>query len=144
MSADPHGLLADVHPDLAKVILATAQRPVAFIVVYGVRTPGAEAEAVASGHSETLHSRHLEQPHEGGKSCAVDVCVVGPNGAPDWRVADAKGGAFGQVAAQIQAAADELHIPIEWGGAAVGAWTPGVASTFHDWGHFQLPWAQYP
>ena len=144
MSVDPHNLLAQVHPDLAKVIAAAAQAPVRFVVVYGIRTAAAEAQAVASGHSTTLHSRHLAQAGEGGKSCAVDICVVGTDGALDWTVADAKGGAFGQVARQIQAAADAAGVLIEWGGAAVGAWAPGVVSTFHDWGHFQLPWAQYP
>jgi peptidoglycan L-alanyl-D-glutamate endopeptidase CwlK len=143
MSVDPHGYLAAVHPDLAKVILATAQEPVPFMVVYGLRTLAAEQAAVASGHSETLHSRHLPQAGEHGQGCAIDFCVL-KDGALDWTVADAEGGAFGQVARQIQAAADKLGVPIEWGGAKVGAWTPGVVSTFHDWGHVQLPWAQYP
>ena len=144
MSVDPHGYLADVHPDLAAVVNSAAQGPIAFVVVYGIRTAAAEAQAVATGHSQTTHSRHLPQLGEGGKSCAIDFCVVGPNGALDWTVSDAQGGAFGQVAKQLQEAADALKIPIQWGGAAVGAWTPGVVSTFHDWGHVQLPWGQYP
>lgn len=143
MSVDPHGYLAHVHPDLARVINAAAQSPVSFVVVYGIRTASAEAEAVATGHSLTMHSRHLAQPGEHNLSCAIDFCVV-VNGALDWTVSNAQGGAFGEAAKQIQAAADELKIPIQWGGAAVGAWTPGVVSTFHDWGHVQLPWEQYP
>ncbi|HWF01533.1 MAG TPA: hypothetical protein VG248_17155 [Caulobacteraceae bacterium] len=141
---DPHGHLAQVHPDLAKVIRVAAQAPKAFVVVYGIRTEAAEAQAVASGHSQTMHSRHLPQPGQHELSCAVDVCVLGGHGALDWTVADTSGGAFGEVARQIQHAADALGIPIEWGGATVGAWEPGVVSTYHDWGHFQLPWAQYP
>ncbi len=144
MSLDPHGLLADVHPDLVKVLNAAAQTPVAFQIVYGLRSPEAEVKALATGHSQTLHSRHLAQAREGGKACAIDFCVVGAGGQLDWTVADADGGAFGKVAAQIQHAADLLGIPIEYGGAKVGAWAPGVVSTFHDWGHVQLPWAQYP
>lgn len=140
---DPHGYLANVHPDLARVVRAAAQSPVPFIVVYGLRTEAAEAQAVATGHSQTLHSRHLPQAGEHGLSCAIDFCVVGADGALDWRVGDANGGAFGQVAQQIQHAADILGIPIEWGGAKVGAWVPGVVSTFHDWGHVQLPWKEY-
>jgi peptidoglycan L-alanyl-D-glutamate endopeptidase CwlK len=132
---DPHGYLSRVHPDLARVVNAAAQTPQPFVVVYGIRTEAAEAAAVASGHSETLHSRHLAQAGEGGLSCAVDLCALG---------SDAGGGAFALIAAQIQHAADALGVPIEWGGAAVGAWTPGVVSTFHDWGHFQLPWGAYP
>jgi peptidoglycan L-alanyl-D-glutamate endopeptidase CwlK len=145
MSAvDPHDLLAQVHPDLAKVINAAAQAPIRFQVVYGLRTAAAEAGAVASGHSTTMHSRHLADARYDGQSCAVDICVVDANGQLDWTVATPLGGAFGAAAEQIQDAADKLGIPIEWGGAAVGAWTPGVVSTFHDWGHYQLPWAQYP
>jgi peptidoglycan L-alanyl-D-glutamate endopeptidase CwlK len=143
MSVDPHGYLDQVHPDLKLVVLSAAQEPVTFQVVYGLRSEAAEAAAVASGHSTTLHSRHLPQAGEHGLSCAIDFCVV-VDGALDWTVADANGGAFGQVAKQIQAAADARNIPIEWGGAKVGAWTPGVVSTFHDWGHVQLPWVQYP
>lgn len=139
---DPHNLLSAVHPDLAKVLRATAQTPVAFQIVFGVRTQAQEAQAVASGHSHTMHSRHLAEAD--GLSRAIDFCVIGAAGKLDWTVSDAKGGAFGQVAAQIQHAADMLGVPIQWGGAAVGAWTPGVVSTFHDWGHVQLPWKQYP
>jgi peptidoglycan LD-endopeptidase CwlK len=143
-NVDPHDLLAQVHPDLAKVVRAAAQTPATFQVVYGLRTAGAEAAAVASGRSKTLHSRHLAQAGEKDLSCAVDFCVIGADGALDWTVADASGGAFGQAAAQLQHAADALGIPIEWGGAKVGAWTPGAVSTFPDWGHVQLPWEQYP
>ena len=141
---DPHGYLAGVHPDLAKVIRAAAQTPTPFVVVYGLRTPGAEAQAVASGHSKTLHSRHLEQLAENNLACAVDVCALGAGGNLDWTVSDAKGGAFARIASQIEHAAALLGVPIQWGGADVGAWTPGVVSAFHDWGHFQLPWAEYP
>lgn len=141
---DPHDLLAGVHPDLARVARVAAQTPVAFQVVFGLRTAAQEALAVATGHSQTTHSRHLAQPGQEGLACAIDVCVIGSGGALDWTVGDAQGGAFNAVAAQLQHAADTLGIPIQWGGAMVGAWRPGVVSTFHDWGHFQLPWSQYP
>jgi peptidoglycan L-alanyl-D-glutamate endopeptidase CwlK len=144
MNVDPHGFLDQAHPDLAEVVRTAAQAPVAFVVVYGLRTPAAEAEAVASGHSQTLHSRHLAQAGEHGLACAIDFCVVDAGGDLDWTVADAAGGKFGQVAQQLQHAADALGVPIEWGGAAVGAWVPGEISHFHDWGHVQLPWARYP
>ncbi len=142
MDARSEAMLAHVHPDLCKVIRAAAQSPQPFEVVYGIRTEAAEQQAVASGHSTTLHSRHLPQSHENMLACAVDVAAL-----LDGKVSFAPGReaeVFGQIAKQIQAAADELKIPIQWGGAPVGAWTPGVVSTFHDWGHFQLPWAQYP
>jgi peptidoglycan L-alanyl-D-glutamate endopeptidase CwlK len=129
-----------VHPDLVKVLRAAAQTPQAFEVVYGLRTLAAEAEAVATGHSKTLHSRHL--PNAAGLSCAVDVAAL-----IDGKVSFAPGHEeffFGAIAAQVKAAAAKLEVPIQWGGDHVGAWTPGVVSTFRDWGHFQLPWLQYP
>lgn len=144
INVDPHNLLDDVHPDLAKVIRAAPQTPIGFVVDYGIRTMAEEQAAIESGHSDTLHSRHLPQLHENGKSCAVDVYVEGAEGQPDWTVADANGGKYGLVAQQIKLAAATLGIPIEWGGDKVGAWTPGVISNFRDWGHFQLPWEQYP
>jgi peptidoglycan L-alanyl-D-glutamate endopeptidase CwlK len=39
------------------------------------------------------------------------------------------------IARAMKAAADQLDIPLEWG----GDW-----KALKDWGHFQLPWAQYP
>jgi len=142
VTVDPHNLLIHVHPDLVKVINSAAQSPQPFIVVYGIRTEAAEQAAVASGHSRTLHSRHLPQSHEHLLSCAVDVAAV-TNGVVNFAPGH-EASVFGQIAKQIQAAADTLKVPIQWGGAAIGAWIPGVPSHFRDWGHFQLPWAQYP
>jgi len=51
---------------------------------------------------------------------------------------------FAAIAAQVLAASHTLEIPLQWGGSKVGAWTPGVISHFRDWGHFQLPWKEYP
>lgn len=134
--------LAHVHSDLAKVIRAAAQSPQSFEVTYGIRTEAAEHAAVASGHSQTTHSRHLPQSHENMRACAVDVAALiggavsfAPGREPE---------VFGQIAAQIKAAAKSLNIPIQWGGDAIGAWVPGVVSHFRDWGHFQLPWGSYP
>ena len=132
--------LEQVHPDLVKVILAAAQTPQPFTVVYGIRTLEAEAKAVASGHSKTMHSRHL--PNKQGLACAVDVAALIAG-----KISFAPGHeetVFGQIAEQILAAAKELKVPLMWGGAKIGAWTPGVVSHFRDWGHFQLPWEQYP
>lgn len=143
-------VLAHVHPDLARVIRNSAQVPQPFAVILGKRTISAEEAALASGHSATLHSRHLpdhtyataEDPD--GVSCAVDVdCLV--NGTVDPKFAKGKEQiVFGQIAKQVQASADELGIPIQWGGAAIGAWTPGKPSHFRDFDHFQLTWAAYP
>lgn len=140
MSLDPHNYLAAVHPDLCKVVEAAAQTPQPFVVIYGLRSAAEEAALVASHHSQTMHSRHLANAQ--GFACAVDVAAL-----VDGVVNFAKGHeaeVFGQIASQIKDAAAALNIPIQWGGQAVGAWTPGVVSTFRDWDHFQLPWKEYP
>lgn len=142
MDARSETSLAHVHPDLCRVMRAAAQHPQPFVVVYGIRTEQAERQAVASSHSQTTHSRHLPQDHERLQACAVDVAaLVGGklSFAPGHEQA-----VFGQIAGQVKAAAQQLGVPIQWGGDPVGAWAPGVVSHFRDWGHFQLPWAEYP
>lgn len=120
--------LEHVHPDLVKVIRLTDLRhQSAFVVIQGLRTLAQEKTNVATGHSETLHSRHL--PNKDGVACAVDVMAT-PNGHPSW---DAE--AYKPIATMIEAVGTYLYIPIEWG----GDWT-----TLKDWGHFQLPWKEYP
>jgi peptidoglycan L-alanyl-D-glutamate endopeptidase CwlK len=136
--------LTHVHPDLAKVCRAAAQTPQPWRICYGIRTLAAEQQAVATGHSQTLHSRHLPDPNFGGVAMAVDVVNVLSNGNadPTW----AKGNesdVFGQIADQIQKASDDLGIDLQWGGDPVGAWRDGEVSHFRDWGHFQLNPASY-
>ena len=130
MSVDPHGLLAKVEPDLAKIINSAADGT--FIVVYGVRTVAAERQAVESGHSTTMHSRHLPDKH--GLSAAVDLAAIDTAGHIDWANGhEAK--VYGAIATKVKASAASFGIPIEWG----GDW-----HSFKDWGHFQLPWKDYP
>lgn len=124
---DPHNLLLHVHPDLVKVIVAASQGAQKFQVVQGLRTLAQEAEAVASGHSTTMHSRHL--PNAEGLSCAVDVAAL-TNSHIDWNSAR-----YPRINEQVQSAARSLGIPVEWG---------GLWKHLKDLGHFQLPWAQYP
>ena len=135
MTMDPRseGNLLHVHPDLCRVIRAAAQTPQPFIVTYGIRTQAAEALAVASGHSTTMHSRHLPQSHEHLLSCAVDVAAI--EGGKVSFAPRHEEAVFGQIAAQIKAAAAALNIPVEWG----GDW-----KAFKDFGHFQLSWSAYP
>lgn len=140
MDSLSEGHLVKVHPDLVKVIRAAAQSPQPFCVVYGLRTVEAQRQAVATGHSKTMKSRHL--PNAKGFACAVDTAAL-IDGKVSWAPGHEEA-VFGHIAQQIQAAADALKVPIQWGGAKVGAWTPGVVSTFRDFGHFQLPWKQYP
>lgn len=132
--------MVGLHPDLIEVLRAAPQAPQPFIVILGLRTPQMEAKLVAAHKSQTAHSRHL--PNSQGFGCAADVmALIDGHGsfAPghEERV-------FGQICDQILSAAGKLHIPIQWGGAKVGAWTPGRVSNFRDWDHFQLPWKEYP
>lgn len=135
--------LHGVHPALVSIIEKAAQEPKPFIVVYGMRTPQAEAEAIKTGHSQTMHSRHL--PNNQGLACAVDLAAIDAEGAVDW-AAGREAEVYGAIALQIKAAADELGLgaALEWGGDPVGAWEPGEVSHFRDWGHFQLSWQAYP
>lgn len=141
---DPHGLLHDVHPDLRRVLEAAEQAPQPFQVTCGLRSLASERQAVATGHSRTLHSRHLPVARYGGVACAVDVVCLSPSGGLDWAVADAHGGIYGQAAQQVMIAALKAAVKLQWGGQVVGAWVDGEASHFRDWGHFQLDPSAYP
>lgn len=118
--------LAQVHPDLVKVIRAASQAQ-PFIVIHGIRTAAEEAANVAKGVSQTLHSRHL--PNEDGFACAIDFACL-QQGHISWDPV-----LYRNAWGEISAAATSLHVPVQWG----GAWT-----TLKDYGHVQLPWAQYP
>jgi peptidoglycan L-alanyl-D-glutamate endopeptidase CwlK len=141
---DPHNLLAQVHPDLVKVLVAARQTPQPFQVDYGIRTLAAEEQAVASGHSQTLHSRHLPDAHYGGVAMAVDVIALDNDAQGGIFASGHESDVFGQIADQIQAASDTLGIDLQWGGDPVGAWSDGIVSHFRDWGHFQLDPKSYP
>jgi len=142
MDARSEANLAHVHPDLAKVVRAASQSPQPFMVDYGLRTLQAEAEAVASGHSQTMHSRHLPDARYGNVAMACDVAAL-----EDGKVSFAPGReahVFGLIGAQVLASAARLGIKVQWGGQPVGAWIDGVPSHFRDWGHFQLDPSAYP
>lgn len=119
---------------------AARQTPQAFVVDYGLRTLQAEAAAVASGHSQTMHSRHLPDARFGNLAMAVDV--IAATGDPFAAGHEAE--VFGLIAAQVLAAAAALNVKLQWGGQPVGAWIDGAPSHFRDWGHFQLDPSAYP
>lgn len=122
--------LVHVHPALCSVVRAALQTPQPFEVVYGIRTLAAEQIALKTGHSTTLHSRHL--PNKNGLACAVDVAAL-TGGVLNWAPGHEKE-VFGQIWKQILKSAIILKIPVGWGGNWI---------TFKDWGHVQLPWGQY-
>lgn len=118
-----------VHPDLRRLVLRAHEFcSLHFMVVEGLRTLAKQREYFAAGKSKTMRSRHLT-------GHAVDLAPmldVDNDGDLDlsWRPRD-----FYPIAQAMKYAANELKIPIEWG----GDWT-----SFVDMPHFQLPWRRYP
>lgn len=115
--------LSLVHPDLAKVVRAASLiTPVAFVVTEGLRNRARQQELYRAGATRTMRSRHLS-------GHAVDVAAkIGKRVRWDWPLYD-------KIALAMKAAADELGVPLEWGGDWV---------SFRDGPHFQLPWDKYP
>lgn len=112
-----------VHPHLIRVVERAIQlSTIDFTVTEGVRTLEKQQELMKAGASKTLRSRHLS-------GHAVDLAaLVGGHVRWDWPLYD-------QIALAMKVAAEELNVPLEWG----GDWT-----TFKDGPHFQLPWKDYP
>lgn len=122
-SARSQGNLIGVHQDLVAVTRrALILTEVDFAVIEGLRTLRRQRELVAKGASTTMNSRHLT-------GHAVDIApYIDGSIRWDWPP-------FYKLAAAMKSAADELGVPIEWG----GDW-----KSFPDGPHWQLPWAQYP
>ena len=113
--------LSGVHPDLVAVVkLAITITEQDFTVIEGIRNINRQRELVKSGKSTTMNSRHIT-------GHAVDM-VPWP---VDWN--DLK--RFEVVAEAMKAAAEELDIPIVWG----GDW-----KSFYDAPHFELDRKTYP
>ncbi len=115
--------LVGVHPDLVRVVeLAIKETTVDFTVLEGMRTKERQVELFAAGASKTMNSRHLT-------GHAVDLGAYVAGGVRwDWPLYD-------MIAEAMKEAADELNIPLIWG----GDWT-----SFRDGPHFQLSWKDYP
>jgi len=113
--------LAGVHPDLVKVVRKACETT-SFVVTEGLRTAERQAQLLKAGATQTLKSRHLT-------GHAVDLAaLVGTEIRWDWPL-------YAQLAKVVKEAAQQLKIPLEWG----GDW-----KTFKDGPHFQLPWKEYP
>lgn len=123
LSALSRRRLTGVHPDLVRVVeRAIELTSVDFRVTEGLRTAARQAELVRAGASQTVHSRHLT-------GHAVDVvALVGGKVRWDWPL-------YGYIASAMKGAAQDLGIPIIWG----GDWR-----TLKDGPHFELPRARYP
>ena len=123
LGARSQSKLDGVHPDLVAVVKRAIEiTEVDFTVIEGLRSVEEERVNVASGHSETMHSRHLD-----GHAVDLGAWVAGK---VNWEWSY-----YEKISAAMKQAANELSVPIEWG----GDW-----HTLKDGAHFQLPWAQYP
>lgn len=115
--------LKGVHPDLVRVVehainISTSN----FTVLEGLRTPQRQKLLRDAGASQTLNSRHIT-------GHAVDLgAIVDGEIRWDWPL-------YHKIAAAMKAAANELKVPITWGGDWKG---------FPDGPHFELPWKDYP
>lgn len=115
--------LKGVHPDLVKVVERAIQlSTVDFTVLEGLRTIERQKALVDAGSSQTMNSRHLD-----GHAVDLGAWV---DGQVDWSWP-----LYSRIADAMKRAADELNVPIEWG----GSW-----KKFPDGPHFQLPWKEYP
>jgi peptidoglycan L-alanyl-D-glutamate endopeptidase CwlK len=115
--------LEGVHPDLVRLLKRAAEiTEVPFRVLEGVRTSERQAALMKAGASMTRNSRHLT-------GHAVDLgAVVSGSIRWDWPL-------YHKLGATLKAAAQEINLPIEWG----GDW-----KVFKDGTHFQLPRKTHP
>ena len=113
--------LSGVHPDLVAVVkLAISITEQDFTVIEGIRNINRQRELVKAGKSTTMNSRHIT-------GHAVDM-VPWP---VDWNDLER----FEVVSEAMKTAAEELDIPIVWG----GDW-----KSFYDAPHFELSRKTYP
>ena len=115
--------LVGVHPDLVKVMrLAIERTTVDFGITEGLRTKERQKELFDQKKSRTMNSRHLT-------GHAVDVMAyVNGKGSWVWEL-------YESINKAVQDAADELRVPIIWGGSWV---------SFRDGPHFELDREFYP
>ena len=113
--------LSGVHPDLVAVVkLAISITEQDFTVIEGIRNINRQRELYKAGKSTTMNSRHIT-------GHAVDM-VPWP---VDWNDLER----FEVMAEAMKQAAEELDIPLVWG----GDW-----NSFYDAPHFELDRKTYP
>lgn len=112
-----------IHPDLRKVIRRALQTSrVDFTVLEGRRTPARQTELRKIGASQIADSRHLH-------GLAVDLGAL-LDGKVSWHWP-----LYIVLAAGMKRAAQEVGVPIVWG----GDWPH-----LKDGGHYELPRDRYP
>ena len=113
--------LSGVHPDMVAVVRKAIEiTGVDFTVIEGLRTVERQRKLLNDGKSTTMNSRHIT-------GHAVDM-VPWP---VDWNDLER----FEVMSEAMKAAAEELEIPIVWG----GDW-----KSFYDAPHFELDRKAYP
>ena len=115
------GSLSGVHPDMVAVVKRAIEiTGVDFTVIEGLRTVERQRTLLNDGKSTTMNSRHIT-------GHAVDM-VPWP---VDWNDLER----FEVMSEAMKTAAEELEIPIVWG----GDW-----KSFYDAPHFELDRKVYP
>jgi|TARA_R110002153_G_scaffold17350_2_gene60205 peptidoglycan L-alanyl-D-glutamate endopeptidase CwlK len=115
------GSLSGVHPDMVAVVKRAIEiTGVDFTVIEGLRTVERQRTLLNDGKSTTMNSRHIT-------GHAVDM-VPWP---VDWNDLER----FEVMSKAMKTAAEELNIPIVWG----GDW-----KSFYDAPHFELDRKVYP
>ena len=112
--------LSGVHPDMVAVVKRAIEiTEVDFTVIEGIRNVNRQRELFKAGKSTTMNSRHIT-------GHAVDM-VPWP---VDWEDLER----FEVMAEAMKTAAEELEVPIVWG----GDW-----KSFYDAPHFELNRKKY-
>ena len=112
--------LSGVHPDMVAVVKRAIEiTEVDFTVIEGIRHINRQRELLKAGKSTTMNSRHIT-------GHAVDM-VPWP---VDWEDLER----FETMSEAMKEAAEELNIPIVWG----GDW-----KSFYDAPHFELDRKKY-
>ena len=112
--------LSGVHPDMVAVVKRAIEiTEVDFTVIEGIRNINRQRELFKAGKSTTMNSRHIT-------GHAVDM-VPWP---VDWEDLER----FEMMAEAMKTAAEELEVPIVWG----GDW-----KSFYDAPHFELNRKKY-
>ena len=143
--------LQGVHPDLVKVVHRAFEITTRnFRVTEGLRSPERQKQLIKEGKSRVMKSRHLS-------GHAVDVVALFDKGAVSW---DFKH--YLEIANAFAQAAQELSIPIRWGGcwqvingkspADIDGMCKHYTAECHRVGkvplidgvHFELPFEDYP
>lgn len=129
-------MLIGVHPDLVRVVETVfVQCPISFRVTYGVRTLEAESEMIKRGVSSLKDPRSCRHVPTGKPPLghAIDISVLDHEGNPQWGAQYIP--AYIKVGNFFQSVSKDLKTPIRSG---------FMWKTFKDWGHHELPAANYP